>query len=51
MPDQQNLRGRGISMIVLEGSTSCDDLVTLMCDVLNAIDVLQPGQALRIASR
>jgi hypothetical protein len=41
MPHQQNLRGRGISMIVLEGSTSLDDLDTLMGDVLNAVDVLQ----------
>jgi predicted nuclease of predicted toxin-antitoxin system len=52
MPHQQNLRGRAISVIVLEGrSTSLDDLVTLMSDVLDAVDVLQPGHVLRIASR
>jgi hypothetical protein len=39
-------------VIVLEGrSTSFDDLVILMPDVLTAIDVLQAGQALRISSR
>ena len=52
MPHQQNLRGRGISVIVLDGrTTSFEDLVILMPDVLTAVDVLQPGQVLRIASR
>lgn len=52
MPHQQNLRDRGISVIVLDGrSTSFDDLVILMPDVLTAVDALQPGQLLRIGSR
>jgi hypothetical protein len=51
MPHQQNLRRRGISVIVVEGrSTSFDDLVPLMSDVLSAVHVLQPGQVLRIRS-
>lgn len=51
MPQQQTLRGRGISLIVLDGaSTSIDDLVSLMPDVLTAVDVLQPGQFLRIGA-
>jgi hypothetical protein len=41
-----------LSLIVLDGhSTSIDDLVSLMSDVLTALDVLQPGQFLRIAAR
>lgn len=52
MPHQQNLRGRRISVIVLEGrSSSFDDLVILMPDVLVAVDVLQPGQVLHVDSR
>ena len=52
MPHEQNLRGRGISVIVLEGrSTAFDDLVPLISEVLIAVDVLQRGQVLRIAFR
>ena len=52
MPHQQNLRGRGISVIVLEGrSTAFDDLVPLISEVLIGVDVLQRGQVLRIAFR
>ena len=52
MPHQQNLRGRRISVVVLDGrSTSFDDLVILMPDVLTVIDVLQPGEVLRVGSR
>jgi predicted nuclease of predicted toxin-antitoxin system len=49
MPHQQRLRGRGISVVVLDSrSTDFDDLVVLIPDVLTAVDVLQPGQVLRI---
>jgi hypothetical protein len=52
MPHEQNLRGRGISVIVLEGrSTAFDDLVPLISEVLIGVDVLQRGQVLRIAFR
>jgi hypothetical protein len=52
MPHQQNLSGRGICLIVLDGhSTSIGDLVSLMPDVLTAVDVLQPGQFLRIGAQ
>jgi hypothetical protein len=51
MPHQQNLSGRRISVIVLDGrSTSFDDLVILMPDVLAALDGLQAGQVLRVGS-
>jgi predicted nuclease of predicted toxin-antitoxin system len=37
MPHQQNMRGRAISLIVLDGhSTSLDDLVSLMPEVLDS---------------
>lgn len=49
MPNQQNLRGRRVSVIVLDGrSTSFDDLVILMPDVLKSLEGLQPGEVLRI---
>ena len=52
MPHQQNLSGRRISVIVLDGrSTSFDDLVILMPEVLAALDGLQAGQVLRVGSR
>jgi collagenase-like PrtC family protease len=52
MPHQQNLSDRGISVIALDGrSTSFDDLVMLMPDMLTAVDALQPGQLLHISSR
>jgi hypothetical protein len=52
IPHQQNLSGRGICLIVLDGhSTSIGDLVSLMPDVLTAVDVLQPGQFLRIGAQ
>ena len=51
MPHQQNLRGRRISVVVLDGrSTSFDDLVILMPDVLTVIDVLRPDEVLHVGS-
>lgn len=50
MPHQQSLRGRGISVVVLNGrSTDFDDLVILMPAVLTAIDGLRCGQVLHIS--
>jgi len=52
LPRQQNLANRVISAIVLNGnSTNIDDLVSLMPDVLTAMDTLGPGQFLRIDAR
>ena len=52
MPHQQNLSRRRISVIVLDGrSTSFDDLVILMPEVLATLDGLQAGQVLRVGSR
>ena len=52
MPHQHNLAGRSISVMVLDGhSTTIDNLVSLMPDVLTALNGLQPGQFLRIGSR
>jgi hypothetical protein len=52
MPHQQSLRGRRISVIVVEArSTSFDDLVCLMPDVLTSVELVQPGQILCVGSR
>ena len=49
MPHQQNLRGRRVSVIVLDGpSTSFEDLVILMPDVLKSLEGLQLGEVLRV---
>jgi len=46
---QQNMRGRGLALVVLEGlTTSLDGLLSLMPDVLAALDLVKPGQVLRI---
>jgi hypothetical protein len=52
MPHQQSLRGRRISVIVIEArSTSFDDLVILMPDVLTSVEFVQPGHVLCVGSR
>lgn len=52
MPHQQSLRGRRISVIVIEArSTSFDDLVILMPDVLAGVELVQPGQVLCVGSQ
>ena len=52
MPNQQSLRGRSISLLVLRArTTNVDDLLVLMPDVLNALEVLRPGEVVRIGIR
>jgi predicted nuclease of predicted toxin-antitoxin system len=52
MPSQQTLRGRAISLLVVRArTTNLDDLLVLMPDVLNALEVLKPGEAIRIGMR
>jgi hypothetical protein len=52
MPYQQSLRGRAISLLVLQArTTNLDDLMKLIPDVLNALDVLKPGEVVRIGIR
>jgi len=52
MPYQQSLRGRAISLVVLRAlTTNLDDLVTLLPDVLNALEVLRPGETVHIGTR
>jgi len=52
MPHQQNLLGREISVVVLQArTTNLDDLLTLVPDVLIALEVLKPGEVVRIGVR
>ncbi|MEX2262241.1 MAG: DUF5615 family PIN-like protein [Bryobacteraceae bacterium] len=52
MPHQQSLRDRAISLVVLQArTTNIDDLVVLLPDVLAALDVLKPGDVVRIGIR
>ena len=52
MPNQQSLRGRSISLLVVRArTTNLDDLLVLMPDVLSALEVLGPGQVVRIGDR
>lgn len=49
MPFQQTVANRAISLIVIRGrTTSFEDLVVLMPDILAAIDMLQPGRVVRV---
>lgn len=52
MPNQQSLRGRAISLLVVRAhTTNLDDLLVLMPDVLNALQILRPGEVVRIGAR
>ena len=52
MPNQQSLRGRSISLLVVRArTTNLDDLLVLMPDVLRALEILGPGQVVRIGDR
>src|ERR1017187_10259712 len=52
MPNQQSLRGRSISLLVMRAlSTNLDDLLVLMPDVLSALEILIPGEVIRIGIR
>ena len=49
---QQNVKAFRIAVIVLEaGSTRLSDTLLLMPRVLASLEVIQPGQIVRIASR
>lgn len=52
MPDQQSLRGRSISLLVLRArTTNLEDLMALVPDVLKALKILKPGEVIRIGTR
>jgi hypothetical protein len=49
MPTQQNLRGRSVSLMILRArTTNLDDLLILVPDVLKALEILGPGEVVRI---
>jgi hypothetical protein len=51
-PKQQRLRDREIGLIILQGrTTNLDDLLTLIPDVLTVLEVLKPGDVIRVANR
>jgi hypothetical protein len=52
MPNQQSLRGRSISLLVVRAhTTNLDDLLALFPDVLEALEILGPGEVVRIGIR
>jgi len=52
MPNQQSLRGRSISLVVLRArTTNLDDLLVLLPDALEALETLRPGEVVRIGVR
>ena len=52
MPSQISLRGRSISLLIIRArTTNFDDLLVLMPDVLKALAILKPGEAVRIGTR
>jgi hypothetical protein len=52
IPYQQRLRGREISVVVLQArTTTFDDLLTLVPDVLTALEVMKAGDVVRIGIR
>jgi len=52
MPNQQSLRGRSISLLVVRSrTTNLDDLLVLLPDVLKALEILTPGEVVQIGIR
>jgi hypothetical protein len=52
MPNQQSLRGRSISLLVVRArSTNLEDLLAVPPDVLEALETLGSGQVIRIGVR
>jgi hypothetical protein len=52
MPNQQSLRGRSISLLVIQApTTNLDDLLVLVPDALKALKILRPGEVVRIGIR
>ncbi len=52
MEHQQSLRGRAISLIILQASsTNLEDLQVLLPEVLGTLETLRPGEVVRIGDR
>ena len=52
LPHQQSLQGRAISIVVLQArTTTFDDLVALIPDALDALEIMKPGDIIRIGIR
>ena len=52
MPNQQSLRGRSISLMVVRArTTNLDDLLALLPDMLDALEILGPGEVVLIGIR
>lgn len=52
MPHQQSIAGRKISLIVIEArTTTIEDLIVLVPDLLTAVDFLKPGDTIRVGWR
>jgi len=52
MPHQQSLRGHSISLLVLRArTTNLDDLLVLLPDVAKALEILRPGEVVRVGIR
>jgi hypothetical protein len=49
MPNQQSLRGRSISLLVVRAqTTNLDDLLVFMPDVLSALEIIRAGEVVRV---
>lgn len=49
---QQRLRDREIALVILEGrTTNLDDLLTLIPEILTALETLKSGDVVRIGNR
>jgi predicted nuclease of predicted toxin-antitoxin system len=52
MPNQQSLLGRSISLLAIRArTTNLDDLLVLLPDVMKALEILRPGEVVRIGIR
>jgi len=52
MPNQQSLLGRSISLLVIRArTTNLDDLLVLLPDVMKALEILRPGEVVRVGIR
>jgi predicted nuclease of predicted toxin-antitoxin system len=51
MPHQQRLLGREICLIILQArTTDFDDLLPLIPELLTSLEILKPGQVIRIGT-
>jgi hypothetical protein len=52
IPNQQNLSGRMISLLILQSrTTSLDDLIPLVPDALSILTTIRPGEVVYIGRR